>query len=191
MAPTAFRWPSDGPSDPPGHRPERYRLQVTIRQEAADDLRCLQTLLRREFRDGDPAVIVERALRLLRETVEKRKLGAGAKRRLAEPRSPIRSGTDTKAPSRHVPQEVKRAVSERDGGQCAFVSKAGRRCSERTFLEFHHIRPYARHGPTTVENIALRCRRHNDHEAELVFGTRRDSDEGLIDQGWGHLTPPP
>jgi hypothetical protein len=27
-------------------------------------------------------------------------------------------------------------------------------------------------GPATVENISLRCRRHNQYEAELVFVTR-------------------
>ena len=44
------------------------------------------------------------------------------------------------------------------------------RCSERTYLEFHHVDSYARHGPATVENISLRCWRHNHYEAELVFG---------------------
>ena len=58
----------------------------------------------------------------------------------------------------------------KDGGQCGFVAPNGQRCAERTFLEFHHIEPYALGGPRTAENIALRCRRHNQYEAELVFG---------------------
>ena len=57
-------------------------------------------------------------------------------------------------------------------GQCAFVSDAGRRCMERSFLELHHIQPHALEGPATVGNIALRCRRHNQYEAELVFGAK-------------------
>ena len=48
----------------------------------------------------------------------------------------------------------------------------GRRCTQQTFLEFHHIQPYARNGPATVANLALRCRRHNQLEAELIFGPR-------------------
>ncbi|PYQ38208.1 MAG: hypothetical protein DMF77_24680 [Acidobacteria bacterium] len=32
--------------------------------------------------------------------------------------------------------------------------------------------PYALGGLATVENISLRCRRHNQYEAELVFGPR-------------------
>ena len=62
---------------------------------------------------------------------------------------------------------------KRDGARCAFVAPDGRRCVQRRFLEFHHVQPYARQGPATVGNISLRCRRHNQHEAEMVFGTNR------------------
>jgi hypothetical protein len=40
------------------------------------------------------------------------------------------------------------------------------------FLEFHHVIPYAKGGRATADNISLRCRRHNQYEAELVFGSR-------------------
>ena len=50
------------------------------------------------------------------------------------------------------------------------MSPTGRRCTESAFLEYHHIQPYAKHGPATVANISLRCRRHNQYEADLVFG---------------------
>jgi hypothetical protein len=153
--------------------PERYRVQFTIGKESHERLRRVQALLRREIPDGDPGAIFDRALKLLLEKVEKRKLGAAAKPR---PR-PIRSETDRELrtpilPSRDVARHVKRAVSRRDDGQCAFVAPDGRRCTERAFLEFHHIRPYAKGGPATVENNSLRCRRHNEYEAELVFGPR-------------------
>ena len=63
-----------------------------------------------------------------------------------------------------------RAVWLRDGGQCAFVARNGRRCEERVFLEFHHKEPYAIGGEPTIANISLRCRPHNVYESELVFG---------------------
>jgi hypothetical protein len=156
--------------------PERYRVQFTIGQETHAKLRRLQALLRREIPDGDPAAIFDRALTLLLERVEKRKLGAAAKPR---PRESIRPGTDRSgrgpaAPSRDAPREVKRVVWRRDGGQCAYVAPGGRRCTERTFLEFHHVQPYAKQGPATVGNISLRCRRHNQYEGELIFGPRPD-----------------
>jgi hypothetical protein len=154
--------------------PERYRVQFTIGKESHDKLRRVQALLRREIPNGDPAAIFDRALTLLLEKVEKKKLGAAAKPR---PPRPIRPGTDKQGwrgvlASRYTPRHVKRAAWQRDDGQCAFVSPGGVRCTERTFLEFHHIQAYAQGGPATVENISLRCRRHNQYEAELVFGSR-------------------
>jgi hypothetical protein len=142
----------------------------------------LQDLLRREIPDGDPGAIFDRALTALLDKVEKTKLGATDKPRPhrpirpgTDPNSSIRPGTDkdVRKPivrSRHIPREVQRAVWRRDAGQCAFVSKTGGRCTERTFLEYHHIEPYAMQGPPTVANISLRCWRHNQYEAELIFG---------------------
>ena len=64
---------------------------------------------------------------------------------------------------------VRRQVWQRDGGRCAFVGTRGR-CRETTFLEFHHVEPYSVGGDATADNIALRCRAHNTHEARLYFG---------------------
>ena len=66
---------------------------------------------------------------------------------------------------------MKRAVWKRDGGRCAFGG-AHSRCRERGFLEFHHVLPYAAGGQAVVENVELRCRAHNVHEAEQYFGDR-------------------
>ena len=145
--------------------PERYRVQFTIGKASHDKLRRLQALLRREIPNGDPGAIFDRAVALLLEQVEKTKLGITTKPR------PIRPGTD-KSRSRHVPNDSKRVAWRQDGGQCGFVAPSGQRCTERAFLEFHHVEPYARGGPATSENIALRCRRHNQYEAERVFGPR-------------------
>jgi hypothetical protein len=166
--------------------PERYRVQFTIGQQTQEKLRRLQALLRREIPDGDPGVIFDRAISLLLDTVERKKLGKTTRPRL---RPAIRPETDKDAaegplPSRHVPNAVKREAWERDGGRCAYVSGDGRRCEARAFIEFHHRLPYAKRGDATVDNIALRCRRHNRYEAELVFGEpnaqRRPATQQLI-----------
>jgi 5-methylcytosine-specific restriction endonuclease McrA len=199
---TAPSTPSIGTllSSPPARRPviemtspERYRIQFTIGKESHDKLRRLQALLRREIPDGDPAAIVDRALTLLLEKVERKKLAVVAKPR---PARPIRPGTDTQdwrtiPSSRDIPDDVKRASWRRDGGQCAFVSADGHRCTERTFLEFHHVIPYAKGGRATVDNISLRCRRHNQYEAELVFGSRpsarRENEKAIRPQSFAGL----
>ena len=138
-------------------------MQFTVGQETEEKLRRLQDLLRREIPDGDPAVIFDRALTLLLADVEKNKLAATAK-----PRPPRAMAPG----SRTIPAHVRRAVARRDDGRCAFVAAGGGRCNERTYLEFHHVHPYAQGGEATVENIALRCREHNAYEAEVVFGRR-------------------
>ena len=181
---------SPPPPPPPSQRPvieptspDRYRVQFTIGRESHDKLRRLQALLRREIPNGDPGAIFDRALTLLLEKVERAKLGATGKPR---PLGAIRPGTD-KSGSRHTPNDTKRVVSQRDDGRCGFVAPDGQRCTERAFLEFHHIHPYALGGPSTPENISLRCRRHNQYEAELVFGPRagrhaRDVPSFIVDE---------
>jgi hypothetical protein len=120
----------------------------------------VQNLLCREIPSGDPAAIFDRALDLLLQDVEKKKLAAAAK-----PRPP----RATRDGSRDNPAHVVRAVWQRDGGQCAFVGRSGR-CTERRFLEWHHVQPYGHQGPATVDNISLRCRGHTVYESALVLG---------------------
>jgi hypothetical protein len=145
--------------------PERYRVQFTVGRDTHDKLRRLQALLRREIPNGDPGAIFDRAITLLLGKVERAKIGAAAK-----PRA-IRPGTD-RSTSRHTPNQSRRVAWRRDGGQCAFVAANGQRCSERAFIEYHHIEAHALGGPSTPDNIGLRCRRHNQYEAERVFGPR-------------------
>jgi len=163
-------------------------VQFTIGQDGYDILGRLQTLLRREIPDGDAGAIFERALRLLHAEVEAAKFGKPRKTARKASRTAsappyenrIRPGADpstsksvTGPPTRYISKAVKRAVWFRDKGQCAFVASSGQRCTEQNFLELHHIHPYALDGSATVANISLRCRTHNAHEAEAVFGTRR------------------
>ena len=176
---------------PPVHRPvvaplapERYRVQFTVSKETHDKLRQCQDLLRREIRDGDPAVIFDRALTLLLREVERKKKGATPR-----PRRPW----GAKGGSRGIPAHVRRAVWSRDEGRCAFEGRQGR-CGEKTFLELHHVKPFGHQGPATIGNISLRCRAHNVYEAEKVFGryeppvVRESAEKYAVS---GEITPVP
>ena len=57
---------------------------------------------------------------------------------------------------------ARRAVWQRDEGRCVFEGSESR-CAETSFLEFHHILPFARGCGATVANIQLRCRAHNQY----------------------------
>ena len=73
--------------------------------------------------------------------------------------------------ARTIPARVKRAVWTRDRGQCTFVGANGHRCNATKFLEFDHADPVARGGEASVATMRLRCRTHNQLEAERALGT--------------------
>ena len=139
---------------------DRFRLTVEIADSTYDKLQRTTDLLRHALPDGDIAQVLDRALTSLLRDLERAKWAATtAPRKSQQPASA----------SRRIPASVRRAVWQRDGGCCAFVGALGR-CNATAFLEFHHVKPFARGGPSTVDNIELRCRAHNQREAELFFG---------------------
>ncbi|MBW2223166.1 MAG: HNH endonuclease [Deltaproteobacteria bacterium] len=142
--------------------PRRYKLQVTIGEETRDKLSELQALLSHQIPDGDPAKILDRALDALLTETKKRKAALTDR--------PRRSRKKGDGKTRAIPAQARREVFNRDEGQCAFVDAEGRRCSSTWQVEFHHRIPYARGGTHDIDNIELRCRAHNQYEAELEFG---------------------
>ena len=141
--------------------PRRFLLRVTIDADTHNKLQRVRALLRHAVPDGDLGAIVDRAVTLLLREAERTKWASPARPR------PSRTASTH---GRYVPAAVKRAVSERDGGRCAFVGSAGR-CDATAFLEFHHVVPFAAGGTTDAKNLELRCRAHNQHEA-LVESAR-------------------
>jgi hypothetical protein len=137
-----------------------YKLQVTISAATQDKLRRARDLLRHSIPDGDFGEVLDRALTLLIADLQRRRCAAA---------TTPRKDAQVVGHTRHIPAAVKREVWRRDEGRCAFTA-ASRRCTETAFLEFHHVVPYADGGPASVSNIELRCRAHNQYEAELLFG---------------------
>jgi hypothetical protein len=151
-------------SNPVPLAPRRYKLQVTIGQETRDKLSELQALLSHQIPDGDPARILERALDALLIETKKKKASFTEKPR------PNRRKSETK--TRAIPARTRREVFERDEGRCTFVDAEGRTCASTWQVEFHHRIPYARGGTHDPGNIELRCRAHNQYEAELEYGAQ-------------------
>lgn len=143
--------------------PQRYGVQFTVDQEAHELLEEAYRLLGPGVvSHGDVKAVFCRALRVLLPLLRKQKYAATDKPRAAQPRS---------EDSRYVPAEVRREVWRRDRGQCTYVSPDGKRCEERSGLEYDHIDAYGKDGSSkTAANIRLRCRAHNLLEAERVYG---------------------
>jgi hypothetical protein len=145
--------------------PARYKVAFTASAELHDKLGRLRELMRSSVPNGDLSMIIEQAVTEKLERLESK--------RYAKTKAPRKSldETDTSPSSRHIPAAVKRAVYERDNGQCRFVDGSGRRCTERNRLEFHHHhRPYGRGGDHSLENIQLACSTHNAYLAESDYG---------------------
>ena len=153
---------------------DRYKIQLTASKRLHDKLRHAQDLMRHELPRGDIAQVLERALDLLIEDRMKRRFGQTRKARRT------RSSAPAKLASRHIPNEVKRQVLERDGERCTYVSREGKRCEERAWLELHHEEPYAHGGSATLDNIRMLCAPHNRLLAERDFG--RTHVQQLIDR---------
>jgi len=145
--------------------PERYLLKVTLSAETHAKLRRAQDLIRHTIPNGDPAVVIDRALTLLVGELERTKVAKIARpaRTTKSSRRPLPKASSS---ARYVPASIRRTVWARDEGRCAFVGARGR-CTETGHLEFHHLIPFADGGRTSIENLALRCRAHNAHEARL------------------------
>src|SRR5689334_10656455 len=144
---------------PPRYEP-RVVLKVRVTAATREKLRYVRSLLSHAIPSGSIDAVFDRALDALIEKQEKRKYAATTAPRPARP----------SRKARVIPAAVKRAVWQRDRGQCTFIGPTGRRCSSRIFLEYDHILPVARGGMPTVENLHLRCRAHNQYEAERWFG---------------------
>jgi hypothetical protein len=98
-------------------------------------------------------------------------------RRLACDASLIRNGRR----ARTIPPSTRRALRRRDQG-CRFPG-----CTNRRFVDAHHIHHWAHGGQTRLGNLILLCRRH--HRASHEGGYQVDHDGHFYDP-WGNHIPP-
>lgn len=152
--------PGESPARVTPRSAGRFAWQLTADQSMQDLLQEARELIGHAG-PRDLAEVLKRGLELLVQTLRKSKYAETAKPRAQR----------AEATGRHVPAAIRRAVAERDGHQCTFEGPDGRRCSERSDLELDHIIPFARGGKTIVDNLRWLCGRHNQHEAERVFGS--------------------
>ena len=136
-------------------------VQMTMTADGYADLKRAKELLGHCVPDGDTVKVIERALRTLVEDLEKKR-----RAKTSSPRATVR-------PSKpgHIAAATRREVFARDGEQCTYLDSDGRRCEGRTRLELDHIHPRALGGSDEASNLRARCRPHNLHAAEEIFGT--------------------
>ena len=177
--------------------PKRYKLEVTVDQATHDKLRMLEDLLSHQLPCADAAVIVSRALELLLAETLKRKAALTGKHRsrgpsvgqsndgmardgndsadgkqgraVSAPHDSREDNRDGPPPTRAIPAAIRREVWLRDRGRCAFVDQRGHRCGATRAVEYHHVQPFGKGGKHGPDNVTLRCRAHNQYQADLDF----------------------
>ena len=99
---------------------DRYLLRVTLSADTHAKLRRAQELMSHRVPDGNPAVILDKALSLLVAQLERMKVA-----HVSRPRVAVQRPGQSPSGSRHIPAAVRRQVWSRDDGRCAFVGSRG------------------------------------------------------------------
>ena len=76
--------------------------------------------------------------------------------------------------SRTVPTSMRRALQHRDGG-CCFPG-----CTQRHYVDAHHIHHWAEGGETSLDNLVLLCRRHHRLVHEEGFACERTAQGQIL-----------
>ncbi len=138
----------------------RYIVQFTASAELCDKLERLAALMP----GSDLASRIDTAVSEKVERLEAKRFAKTNK-----PRKSLEDA-DTSPGVRGISAPVRRFVWERDGGQCTYVSREGKRCPARESLEYHHDDPYGLGGDRSATNIRLMCTCHNLYMAEMDYG---------------------
>ena len=70
---------------------------------------------------------------------------------------------------RQIPARLRDQVFARDK-RCTYVGPNGKRCGSVHVLQIDHIKPVARGGASTIDNLRLLCAHHNRLESERLMG---------------------
>lgn len=152
-----------------------YRVTFTATQRLKDKLDRAGQLVSHTVSPKDLPGLVEMAMDMLIAQTERKRFGSNhveRENRVSPSADPHIRSPDTRSTkrSRHIPASVRRAVWDRDGGQCTFVDDDGNRCPAKHFIQFDHQEPHAFGGAPSLSNLRLRCAQHNALAAEEVFG---------------------
>jgi len=139
------------------------RLHATVSRRFLETLESAKHALSHARPGADAEAILEAGLDLILAQQARRRAQVKRPRKV---KAPPAGGAD----SSHIPAEVRGEAWTRDGGRCQWSLERGDICGSTRRPALDHIHPKARGGPTTVENLRVRCRRHNELAARLAHG---------------------
>ena len=144
---------------PEEKKEERFELKFSVTKEVFEEFEALRDELSNKLGQD-----------LSLEAVFSEVVKAQRVKNVPKPRVPSLRKNKS---SRRIPASVKREVLERDNHQCTYCAEDGTRCSERRYLQFDHIVPFARGGSSEASNLRILCAGHNRMCAEESFGREK------------------
>ena len=138
---------------------ELSRLHITVSRRFLEKLEAARDALSHARRGANAEAVLETGLDLVLKQHAKRKGLVSKPRKNA---SPAKVSTVTAA--------VKREVWTRDGGRCQWPLESGGICGSTLRVEFDHSVARALGGSSSLKNMRLLCRVHNDIAARQTFG---------------------
>lgn len=140
------------------------RLHLTVSRRLLAKLEDARLALSHARPGASTSDVLEAALDLM--------LAQHAKRRacVEKPRKALADVVPAATASARIPAPVAREVWQRSGGCCEWPVESGGVCGSRLRLELDHVAPRARGGPSTVANLRVLCRVHNQLAARQTLG---------------------
>ena len=138
---------------------QRVKIEFVADESLAEMIERAKQVLRHKFPRGRLEEVFHQALTDMLEKRDPERKVARAEKKQQRPDE--KKSTHVKIQRRYIPQDIRRAVWKRDGGQCSFRTPDGKRCRERGGIELDHVKPWGIGGDSIAENVRLLCRSHN------------------------------
>jgi hypothetical protein len=140
------------------------RLHLTVSRALLAKLEHARLALSHSHPGASLADVVEAGVDLV--------LARDAKKKalVAKPRAAKAANEAVVQSDAHVPAAVRREVWKRDSGCCQWPLASGGICGSRLRVELDHVVLRAYGGASTVDNLRVLCRAHNDLAARIALG---------------------
>jgi 5-methylcytosine-specific restriction endonuclease McrA len=147
-----------------------YQLRCSLSPEVKSKLEKAQALMAHKVQGNTN---LENVLDVLLDsylTTHGREERAERARKRKKSRKVEKVPSNSSAKRKHIPNEIKRSVFERDEYACSYIAGDGTCCKKTAGLEIDHIIPVALGGDNSEDNLRVLCREHNQFFARKVFG---------------------
>ena len=146
--------------------PEKTELKVVLNKDLIEKLDKIKTLMSHKNPNMTDQELIEVMAEALLQKIDPEEKAKRVEARKQNHNAQILPTSEVKSKNtRYIPAAMKMEVYMKYKGKCSHVN-----CDSRKFLEYDHIQPLALGGKTTLNNLRLLCRAHNQRAAINAYG---------------------